>query len=212
MRQAIRLLQIVGWVVALVGSAAAVKTWLDLRHEQRLHAFQKIPLDLTAVSDWKEIGVTPHRPGRWRISLTTVNAFSRPDSVDSTPYNGALEVQVIDPHKRVHWSKVLDGPSSSHTRPANMAWTELGAIHLSDGANWTLRAQVLRADATFNRTVSEIRVDPPQVHDMSWYPFGETVKIFLWGLLCVLGLAMVATARVLRRRRGRIRVPGGSAG
>jgi hypothetical protein len=211
-RQAIRLLQIVGWVLALVGSAAAVKTWLDLRHEQRLHALQKIPLDLTAVSDWKEIRITPRRPGRWRMSLTTVNAFSRPDSVDSTPYNGALEVEVIDPRKRVHWSKVLDGPSSSHPKPANMAWTELAAVNLGEGGDWTLRARVIRGDSTFDRTVSEIRVYPPQVYDMSWYPFGEAVKIFLWAVLCVVGLAMVAIARVLRRRRGGIRAPAGSAG
>jgi hypothetical protein len=210
-RQAIRLLRIVGWVLALGGSAAALKTWLDLRDEQRLHAYQTIPLDLATLSEWQEIRVTPSRPGRWRISLTTVNAFSRPNSVESTPYNGALEVQVLDPRRTVHWTKVLDGPSSGHSKPANMAWTELAAIHLGAGGDWTLRARVLRRDAAFDRTFSEVRAYPPQVHDMGWYPFEQTVKIVLWGLLCVMGVAMVTTARVLRRRRADIREPAGRA-
>jgi hypothetical protein len=199
-KKTIRVLQVVGWVLAIVGTAAALKTWLDLRHEQQLHAHQAIPLALNVTSGWKDVRFTPGRAGNWKILLTTVNNFSRPDTVEGAPYGGAMEVELVDPRQAVRWRRVVDGPSSGHTKPSNMTWTELASLDLEEGREWTLRARVLRADQAFDRTGSEIRAYPPQVHDMGWYAFGETVKTVLWGAAGMAGFAMVATARVLRRR------------
>jgi hypothetical protein len=200
--QTIRLLQLAGWVAAVVGAALVLKTWTDLRTEQRVHAFQRLPLTLNAPTGWKQVRLTAERAGEWKISLATVNAFSRPDTVEGSPFTGTLEVELLDAQNAVHWRRVMDGPSAGHNKPSNMTWTELAAIDLGQGREWTLRARVVRPDPAFDRTVSEIRAYPPQVHDMGWYSFGEAVKMFLWGLLGAAGLSMVAIARVRRRRVG----------
>jgi hypothetical protein len=200
MKRFAKLLQIFGWGLVFACGTLALTTWLHLRHEGRLHAYKTIELDLTKTSEWIGVRLDPGRSGQWRISLTTVNAFSRPEGEPQGPYAGAIEIVLIDAQEVIRFRKSLDGPSGGHVRPDNMHWTELARIDLNEGDKWTLRARVVRADSSFNRTVSAIRAYPPQVHDMGWYSFGQTVKIVLFSVGFFVGLAMATVPGIARRR------------
>ncbi|HJR60676.1 MAG TPA: hypothetical protein VJ813_14795 [Vicinamibacterales bacterium] len=200
MKRYSKLMRIIGWGLVLACGSLALTTWLHLREERRLHAYRAIELDLTEESGWKDVRLHPGRSGQWRISLTTVNAFSSAEGEPPLPYRGAIEILLIDARDAVRLRKTLDGPSSGHVRPANMQWTDLVHVDLNEGEELTLRARVARADRAFNRTVSAIRAYPPQVHDMGWYSFGETVKIVLFTVGSFIGLTMVAVAGMARRR------------
>lgn len=142
-----------GWLAALFLGLCALLIFLQGLQRDQHFGGPEIVLDLSRPSEWQRQSFRVWGDSQYTLYLTTVN-HEPPFNV---PFEGMIEVQVLDPQGRPLIENVMDG-RLHHLRPDNMHWSNLAEMRLNTSPlrRWQLMARVIEGDPRFAGTHSTV--------------------------------------------------------
>ena len=193
------------------GMIGAGTTFMNMRLQRHLHdRVDGLKFKLSEQSDWRTETFSVYDTGYYTLYLSTVNAFSKPSDSDTmkqfqTLYHGIFVARIADQSDNTVWSRRIDEYSISLALPPNMAWTFLDSVSISNplGGSWKLQTRVVQADENFSKTFSELILMPPQLLDIGWYIYGQSIKLLGMGMLILVGFCMMVLGGYLQKRASR---------
>jgi len=201
--QSLLILGCLAWGGAAVYWRAATQAAQKERSQQV--RVGRIALRLAQPGEWAGTTFIPRRAGLHVMVLESVDPIG---PMTEALFQGAVEVEIADPHGRLAFQKRVDRASIQHGVPSGVEFSALGDVDVpvADGGAWALRVRVAEGDPQFARAASSIYLQTPPQFDVGWFLFNRffgVVALAVLGVLLVVigGIMGVVTGRRPRAAR-----------